>query len=104
MTSRNYVELCHVTSSLSSRLPYNNHILNSKEFQLIKDRLWKKLKGWQSILLSGAGKVALIQYVAQAVPLYAMSYFKFPKSFVNELNMIIAKFWWKVEKEKKGIH
>ena len=33
-----------------------------------------------------------------------MSCFKFPKGFVNDLNMIIAKFWWGGGKEKKGIH
>ena len=35
-----------------------------KEFQSIKDRLWKRLKGWQGKLLFGAGKVTLIQSVA----------------------------------------
>ena len=75
-----------------------------REFQIIKDRLWKRLRGWQGKLLSSAGKATLIQSVAQAVPLYAMSCFKFPKSFVNDLNVIIAKFWWGGGKEKRGIH
>ena len=64
-----------------------------KEFQSIKDRLWKRHKGWHNEYLSGASKATLIQSIVQAVPLYALSYFKFPKSFVNELNMIIEKFW-----------
>ena len=42
--------------------------------------------------------------VAQAIPIYAMCCFKFPKSFVNDLNMIISKFWWGAGGDKKGIH
>ena len=51
------------------------------------------VSGWQGKLVSSAGKATLIQLVAQAVPLYAMSCLKFPKTFVNDLNIIIAKFW-----------
>ena len=36
--------------------------------------------------------------------MYAMSCFKFPKSFVNELNMIISKFWWGARWDKRDIH
>ena len=27
--------------------------------------------------------------------MYAMSYFKLPKGFLNELNMIMAGYWWR---------
>ena len=75
-----------------------------RKFQSIKDRMWKRLRGWQGKLLSAAGKATLIKAVVQAIPLYAMSCFKFPKSFVHDLNMIIARFWWGSGREKKGIH
>ena len=52
-----------------------------REFHIIKDRLSQRLQGWKGKLLSHAGKTILIQAVAQAVPLFAMSYFKFPKAF-----------------------
>ena len=75
-----------------------------REFQAIKDRIWKRLKGWQSKLLSVAGKAVLIQTMVQAIPVYVMSCVKLPKGFVQDLNMIIARFWWGNGREKKGIH
>ncbi|OMP02012.1 reverse transcriptase [Corchorus capsularis] len=39
-------------------------------------------------------KTVMIQVVAQAIPVYLMSVFLFPKSFVQELNAMIARFWW----------
>lgn len=37
-------------------------------FAYIKERLSKKLEGWQGKLLSGAGKELLIRVVAQSLP------------------------------------
>ena len=65
-----------------------------KEFQFLKDRLWQRLNGWSNKLLSCAGKATLIQAVALVIPIYALSCFKFPRGFVQNLNMMIARFWW----------
>ncbi|OMO64558.1 hypothetical protein CCACVL1_21676 [Corchorus capsularis] len=73
-------------------------------FQHIKDRIWKRIKSWHGKLLSVAGRGVLIQAVAQAIPVYAMSCFLFPKSFVHELNMMLAKFWWRHGKDNHGLH
>ena len=75
--------------------------VKKREFQAIKDRMWKRLRGWQSKLLSIARKAILIQAVVQAIPLYVMSCFKLPKSFVHDFNMIIARFWWGNGRNKK---
>lgn len=54
-------------------------------FQYIKDRLFKRLQGWQGKLLSGAGKEILVRVVAQALPSHAMSCFLLTKNFCNDL-------------------
>lgn len=41
-------------------------------FQVIQDRMWKKVKGWKERFLSRAGREVLLKYVAQAIPKYAM--------------------------------
>jgi hypothetical protein len=41
-------------------------------FSYIKERVWKKLKGWKEKLLSQAGKETIIKSVIQVIPLYAM--------------------------------
>ena len=61
-------------------------------FAYVKDRMWKKLQSWKGGLLSSAGRELLVKTVAQALPMYSMQCFLLPKSFCEELNMMIAKF------------
>ena len=64
----------------------------------------KKLHGWRGSLLSNAGKEILIKTVAQAVPLYTIKTFLLPKSFCDELNQMVAHFWWGRDGGKWRIH
>ena len=66
----------------------------AKEFRNIKERLGARIQQWSGRLLSQAGRVVMIQAISQALPLYAMSYFKFPRDFFHELNMMLLGFWW----------
>ena len=54
-------------------------------FNAIKEKLGKVLAGWKEKLLSKAGKEVLIKAVAQAIPTYTMSCFKFPDLLCDEL-------------------
>ena len=64
-----------------------------KEFKAIKDRLIAQTQGWGSKFLSRAGKAVLIQAVAQTIPLYVMNCFKLPKSFLHEMDILVARYW-----------
>ena len=75
-----------------------------KAFDGLKDRLWKRLNGWQEHYLSIAGKETLIKAVAQAIPIYTMQCFMLPKSFCQELNSMVSKFWWGHQSGKGKIH
>ena len=75
-----------------------------KEFRAIKERIWTQTKNWSSKLLSRAGKSVLLQIVAQAIPIYVMNCFKLPRGFLNELNMIMANYWWGDTSIKRKIH
>ena len=75
-----------------------------KSFSLIKERIWKKLKGWKEKLLSQAGREILIKAVIQAIPTYTMSCFKLPKGLINEIESLIQKFWWGYRGEQRKIH
>ena len=57
----------------------------TKSFTHIKQQIWKKLQGWESKLLSQAGREILIKAVAQALPTYTMSCFKLPLTLCNEI-------------------
>jgi hypothetical protein len=66
----------------------------SREFQGIKDRVWKRLNDWKTKFLSQAGKEVLLKAVVQAIPTYSMSIFSLPKALVSDLNSMMQKFWW----------
>ena len=73
-------------------------------FAYVKDRVWKKLQSWRGGLLSSAGREILVNTVAQVLPTYSMQCFLLPKTFCEELNMLIAKFWWSGDPGKRKIH
>ncbi|XP_024041979.1 uncharacterized protein LOC112099106 [Citrus clementina] len=63
-----------------------------------------KISNWQYKFFSSGGKEVLIKAVAQAVPAYAMSVFKFPIELCDDIQMAMAKFWWRSKEDKRGIH
>ncbi|CAL1413808.1 unnamed protein product [Linum trigynum] len=63
-------------------------------FQYLEEKLLDRLKGWKQLTLSWAAKETLIKYVALALPLHVMSYFKLPLSLCRILDKHVARFWW----------
>ncbi|KAL0444430.1 UNVERIFIED_CONTAM: hypothetical protein Slati_2165700 [Sesamum latifolium] len=61
-------------------------------FQSIRDRVWKRISGWNEQLLSQAGKDVPIKAVLQAIPTYAMSCFRLPNRLVKEIESGFAEF------------
>lgn len=59
----------------------------------IQDRIGKRLSSWMDKLVSWAGREVLIKTVAQAIPTYAMSVFKFPKDMCQSSQALINRFW-----------
>ncbi|XP_073120689.1 uncharacterized protein [Henckelia pumila] len=74
------------------------------QFALLRDKIFKRINGWASKLLSAGGKEALIKAVLQAVPSYAMSCFKMLFNLCKEMKQLCAKFWWKSSETKGGMH
>lgn len=75
-----------------------------KPFLFILDRIKKKLSSWMERLVSWAGREVLIKAVAQAIPTYAMSVFKFSQELCNNIHDSISKFWWGHKQEERKIH
>lgn len=73
-------------------------------FASIKERIWKKLQGWKEKFLSRAGKEVLIKAVIQAIPTYLMCIFRISDRVINEINSMIAKFWWGSETVRSKMH
>ncbi|KAK3230320.1 hypothetical protein Dsin_002201 [Dipteronia sinensis] len=85
-------------------LPSFTSAKKNELFSEIKDRVWNKIKGWNSKLLSIGGKEILIKAVIQATPTYTMSLFRIPKSLTKEIHSMCARFWWGGTDEVRKIH
>ena len=78
---------------------------NKKEsFNFIKEKIWRKLQGWESKLLSQAGREVLVKAVIQAIPTFSMRCFKIPLGFCQETEAMIKKFWWGQRGDRRKIH
>ncbi|KAL0376653.1 UNVERIFIED_CONTAM: LINE-1 retrotransposable element O protein [Sesamum calycinum] len=73
-----------------------SRVVRSKRelFSMIRDRIWKRITGWNDKFLSQAGKEVLIKSIVQAIPSYAMSCFKLPVTLLTEIQGMISNFWW----------
>ncbi|GMI73050.1 hypothetical protein HRI_000974300 [Hibiscus trionum] len=70
----------------------------------LRDRLLACINSWSARVLSQGGKEVFIKSVLQAIPTYTMSCFLLPKTFCRGIESILARFWWRNSKDKKGIH
>ena len=78
---------------------------NKKEsFTYIKQRVWKKIQGWEAKLLSQVGREILIKAVAQALPTYNMACFKLPATLCPEIEMMICRFFWGQKGDNRKVH
>jgi hypothetical protein len=73
-------------------------------FSQIKERVWSKIKGWKEKLISQAGREVLIKSVAQAIPTYAMSCFRLPSRLIQEIEVMIRRFWWGQDGDRGKMH
>ncbi|KAL5556485.1 hypothetical protein UlMin_038721 [Ulmus minor] len=76
----------------------------SRLFANIKDRVWNKLCGWKSKLLSAGGRETLTKAIIQAMPTYTMNLFRIPVSLIKELHWLCARFWWGCDVSKQKMN
>ena len=63
-------------------------------FNSIRQRVRGMMQGWQEKLLSKVSIEIFIKAVMQAVPTYAMPWFKLPKFMCTELSSMMINFLW----------
>ncbi|KAJ4754103.1 RNA-directed DNA polymerase (reverse transcriptase)-related family protein [Rhynchospora pubera] len=76
-------------------LPLSNKRPNKATFQLLVDKLTKRLAGWKAKLLSRAGRLVLASSVLSTILIFFMSVFKLPVWVVRAIDRIRRDFIWK---------
>ncbi|KAK9989376.1 hypothetical protein SO802_029615 [Lithocarpus litseifolius] len=76
----------------------------ANNFKALQERVSHKVMGWKEKNISKAGREVLIKTVAQAIPTYSMSIFKFPRAVCNGMNSVLAKYWWGQTRHERKIH
>ncbi|XP_009124577.2 uncharacterized protein LOC103849567 [Brassica rapa] len=61
------------------------------------------VQGWKQKHLTQGGKEVLLKSIALAMPIFSMNIFRLPKDICEEINAILARFWWG-SGEKRGLH
>jgi hypothetical protein len=85
-------------------LPLHFEILKSEELQPLVDSLLKRLSGWRGKLLSLEARRLLIQTVLASIPIYMLSFFKFPKLALKLINTQLSNCLWSDEEGNRKIH
>lgn len=85
-------------------LPVHLGAAKSKDFEYIKESIWRKIQGWIERLLSKVGKETLIKAVALAIPTYAIPCFDLTKSLCEEISSMICRYWWSHQGGKHKCH
>ena len=75
-----------------------------ENFNFLKERVWKKLQGWEGKLLSQVGREVLIKSIIQVIPTFTMGRFKLPLGLCNDIEVMIRKFWWGQRGNSRKIH
>ena len=73
-------------------------------FDHLKQKVWKRLQGWEGKLLSQVEREVLIKSVIQAIPTFTMSCFKLPTTLCHKIETFIRKFWWGQRGERRKVH
>ncbi|CAM8905994.1 unnamed protein product [Rhodiola kirilowii] len=72
----------------------------TETFRCILEKIWRKVRDWKNKLLSAAGREVLVKAVIQAIPVYMMSVYQFPKKVLADMARLIQQFWWHKEGSK----
>ena len=68
--------------------------LSREDLQFLIDKILARIVGWRGKLLSYLGKIILIKTCLANIPLYLLSFLKFPKWALNLINSHMANCLW----------
>uniref|UniRef100_A0A803NKP6 Reverse transcriptase domain-containing protein n=1 Tax=Cannabis sativa TaxID=3483 RepID=A0A803NKP6_CANSA len=64
------------------------------DFQFLRQKVLNRIEGWKAKCLWQAGRTTLVSAVLQSIPTYFMATSLVPQTLCEELDKLLAKFWW----------
>ena len=91
-----YIFQCRVGSlpMIYLGMPFGSLYKTASIWNLILERMEKKLLGWKRLYLSKGGKLTLLKSTLSSLSTYYISLFTIPKAVANRLERIQRNFLW----------
>jgi hypothetical protein len=78
--------------------------LKREDLQPLVDKIMKKIASWRGKLLSSAARMTLVKACLARIPVYLLSFLKFPKWAIKLLNYHLANCLWNDSRDKHRYH
>ena len=75
-------------------VPLHHDKLRREDVQPLVDKILKRVASWRGRLLSSAARVILVRTCLASIPVYLMSFIKFPKWVIKLINTQMANCLW----------
>jgi hypothetical protein len=85
-------------------IPLHYDKLRREDLQPLLDKILKRIAGRRGKLLSYKGRLVLIQACLASIPIYLLSFFKFPKWVVQMINSQMANCLWNDFEGHRKLH
>ena len=85
-------------------IPLHYEKLRREDIQPLIDKIMKRIAGWRGKLLSYKGRLVLIQECLASIPIYLLSFFKFPKWAIDMINSQMANCLWNDSEGHRKLH
>ena len=85
-------------------IPLHHDRLRREDLQPLIENILKRITRWRGKLLSSAAERILIQACLASIPIYLLSFFKFPKWALHIIDTHMANFMWNDEEGNQKIH
>jgi ribosomal protein L21E len=83
------------------RLPMHYRKLSNKDWEIIEERIEKKLSSWKGKYISVGGRLVLINSVLSRLPMFMLSFFKIPKGVLKKIDYFRSRFFWQQYNQKR---